>query len=82
MCGRFTLRTAARQIAEFFELMFELVEWDSPRFNMAPTQSVLAVRRVGAASWSTRVMRTKYPQACDGLPDRKSTQPTITTSIA
>ena len=48
MCGRFTLRTAARQIAEFFELMFELVEWDTPRFNIAPTQSVLAVRRVTA----------------------------------
>jgi putative SOS response-associated peptidase YedK len=48
MCGRFTLRTAARQIAEFFELMFELVEWDTPRFNIAPTQSVLAVRRTTA----------------------------------
>lgn len=45
MCGRFTLRTAARQIAEFFQLMRELVEWDEPRFNIAPTQSVLAVHR-------------------------------------
>ena len=48
MCGRFTLRTAARQIAEFFEMMRELVEWDDPRFNIAPTQSVLAVRRSAA----------------------------------
>ena len=46
MCGRFTLRTAARQIAEFFQLMRELIEWDDPRFNIAPTQSVLAVRRL------------------------------------
>ena len=48
MCGRFTLRMAARQIAEFFQLMRELVEWDDPRFNIAPTQSVLAVRRMAA----------------------------------
>lgn len=40
------MRTAARQIAEFFQLMRELIEWDDPRFNIAPTQSVLAVRRL------------------------------------
>ncbi len=45
MCGRFTLRTAAGRIAEFFDLMRELAEWDQPRFNVAPTQSVLGVRR-------------------------------------
>lgn len=48
MCGRFTLRTAARQIAEFFQLMSGLVQWDDPRFNIAPTQSVLAIRRLAA----------------------------------
>lgn len=45
MCARFTLRTAALQIAEFFQLIRELVEWEQPRFNIAPTQSVLAVRQ-------------------------------------
>ena len=44
MCGRFTLRASANQIAEFFELMRDLVDWDVPRFNIAPTQSVLGVR--------------------------------------
>ena len=44
MCGRFTLRASAREIAEFFDLVRDLVEWDVPRFNIAPTQSVLAVR--------------------------------------
>ena len=44
MCGRFTLRASASEIAEFFELMRDLVEWDVPRFNIAPTQSILAVR--------------------------------------
>ncbi len=48
MCGRFTLRMSARQIAEFFQLMRELVEWNEPRFNIAPTQSVLAVRQLPA----------------------------------
>ena len=44
MCGRFTLRASASEIAEFFELMRDLVECDAPRFNIAPTQSILAVR--------------------------------------
>lgn len=44
MCGRFTLRASAEQIAEFFGLLRDLVEWDAPRFNIAPTQSILAVR--------------------------------------
>ena len=44
MCGRFTLRASPAEIAEFFELMRDLVEWDRPRFNIAPTQSILAVR--------------------------------------
>lgn len=44
MCGRFTLRASASEIAEFFELMRDLVEWDTPRFNIAATQSILAVR--------------------------------------
>ena len=44
MCGRFTLRASASQIADFFELMRDLVDWDVPRFNIAPTQSVLGVR--------------------------------------
>ena len=44
MCGRYTLRASASEITEFFGLMRDLIEWDRPRFNIAPTQSVLAVR--------------------------------------
>jgi putative SOS response-associated peptidase YedK len=42
MCGRFTLTVSARLLAELFELdeVAELV----PRYNIAPTQSVLIVR--------------------------------------
>jgi putative SOS response-associated peptidase YedK len=42
MCGRFTLRTPAKDIAEFFDLgdVPEL----RPRYNIAPTQKVAAVR--------------------------------------
>ena len=42
MCGRFTLRTTAGEVAEVFGLLdaFDL----SARYNVAPSQSVLAIR--------------------------------------
>ena len=42
MCGRFTLRTPTKDIAEVFDLLhaFEL----APRYNIAPSQPVAAVR--------------------------------------
>jgi putative SOS response-associated peptidase YedK len=43
MCGRFTLITPAEQIAEQFEL--PEVPSLSPRYNIAPTQPVAAVRQ-------------------------------------
>lgn len=45
MCGRFTLRTKAAELAErfLFEPVDGAADW-SPRFNIAPTQSVAAVR--------------------------------------
>src|SRR3989339_689208 len=42
MCGRFTLRAPASVVAEQFSV-FE-VEPFTPRFNIAPTQSVAVVR--------------------------------------
>lgn len=42
MCGRFTLTRAADVVAELFEL--EDVPVLAPRYNIAPTQSVAAVR--------------------------------------
>ena len=42
MCGRFTLRPTPKELAEYFEL-FREPEW-SPRYNIAPTQDVLAIR--------------------------------------
>ncbi len=44
MCGRFTLRASPTEIAEAFELLRDLFECERPRFNIAPTQSILAVR--------------------------------------
>ena len=55
MCGRFTLRASASEIAEFFELMRDLVEWDQPRFNIAPTQSILAVREASTGREPVRL---------------------------
>src|ERR1700722_988753 len=42
MCGRFTLRTSPRLVAETFGLP-DAPDF-LPRFNVAPTQSVLAIR--------------------------------------
>ncbi len=43
MCGRFTLTTSAEKLREFFPL-FEIPPWP-PRYNIAPTQTVLALRQ-------------------------------------
>ena len=42
MCGRFTLRASPKEIADLFsvEVQLELL----PRFNICPTQNVLAIR--------------------------------------
>lgn len=45
MCGRFTLRTNAAELAKVFDVM--LPDQLLLRFNIAPTQNVLAVRRSG-----------------------------------
>jgi putative SOS response-associated peptidase YedK len=45
MCGRFTLRTPARDLVEIFELLREPEM--SPRYNIAPTQNVAFIRQDG-----------------------------------
>ncbi len=52
MCGRFTLRAPASVIAEQFSL-FDLPSL-SPRYNIAPTQTVAVVRQVGASGGAGR----------------------------
>ena len=42
MCGRFTLRTNAKEIARHFVLAD--VPTLKPRYNIAPTQDVAAIR--------------------------------------
>lgn len=42
MCGRYTLRADARRVAEFLDLSD--MPLFSPRYNIAPTQSVVAAR--------------------------------------
>ena len=51
MCGRFNLRTPASQLAAFFDIVFDppLQTSLAPRFNIAPSQPVLVVRRAAAA---------------------------------
>ena len=43
MCGRFSLRTPSEDLVKFFQLA-QRPDW-MPRFNIAPTQPVLAVRQ-------------------------------------
>ncbi len=42
MCGRFTIRTSPREVAELFEV--DELPLFAPRYNVAPSQSVLAAR--------------------------------------
>jgi putative SOS response-associated peptidase YedK len=42
MCGRYNLRATPQEIQEFFDL-FRTPDW-TPRYNIAPTQRVLALR--------------------------------------
>jgi putative SOS response-associated peptidase YedK len=48
MCGRFTLTASASAVKELFPL-FDQAELE-PRYNIAPTQAVLAVRRLPQAA--------------------------------
>ena len=43
MCGRFTLRTRAADLVKFFDLEGSIADLSS-RWNVAPTQQVLAIR--------------------------------------
>lgn len=54
MCGRFTLFLAADDLREELELNAVPVDW-TPRYNVAPTQPVLAV--IDAAARDARWMR-------------------------
>ena len=47
MCGRFTLRASAKDIADIFQVEIQLDLL--PRFNIAPTQGVLAIRASGSS---------------------------------
>ena len=51
MCGRMVLTRSAAEIAEVFELA-RAMAW-SPRFNIAPRQSVCAIRIAAAGEQST-----------------------------
>jgi len=44
MCGRYTLRVSPAELADLFEIVNSF-DW-SPRYNIAPTQTVAAVRPV------------------------------------
>jgi putative SOS response-associated peptidase YedK len=44
MCGRFTLRVSAQEVAKVFQVAVADLPLFSPRFNVAPTQQVLAIR--------------------------------------
>jgi putative SOS response-associated peptidase YedK len=58
MCGRFTLRTPAKVIAEQFGLppIDEGVTPLPPRYNIAPTQSIFAVRQPAGGDQRQAVM--------------------------
>lgn len=54
MCGRYNLRLTNREMQVFFDL-FREPEW-SPRYNIAPTQTVIAIRKQDEG-WSADRLR-------------------------
>ncbi|TWT79155.1 putative SOS response-associated peptidase YedK [Planctomycetes bacterium CA13] len=55
MCGRFTLRISHTNLQRFFQLKDSVVDL-SPRYNIAPTQTILAIVR-GSNDRSRRTVR-------------------------
>jgi putative SOS response-associated peptidase YedK len=47
MCGRYTLRTSPHELQDIFATP-NAMDW-SPRYNIAPTQTVVAVRQAQRA---------------------------------
>jgi putative SOS response-associated peptidase YedK len=84
MCGRFTLRTPARDLVEVFELLREPEL--TPRFNIAPTSQVAVVRQVGnfrelsSMRWGLVPPWSKDPKA--GLPLINARAETLATKPA
>lgn len=59
MCGRFTLRTPSAQLARHFHLP-EISGFDpplEPRFNIAPSQKVVAIRAAGGGGREMVMLR-------------------------
>jgi putative SOS response-associated peptidase YedK len=44
MCGRFTLRSSVKEIAEALEAVSDKINEDKARYNIAPTQTIVAAR--------------------------------------
>jgi putative SOS response-associated peptidase YedK len=58
MCGRFTLTDPnPRRLASRFDLDSDFEIDERPRFNIAPTDPVIAVRRGGAGHNEAGVLR-------------------------
>ncbi|GIW94550.1 MAG: DUF159 family protein [Pirellulaceae bacterium] len=65
MCGRFTLRAPASRIVEVFQLD-AAPDW-SPRYNIAPTQQVFAVRADGTTRHGVLLRWGLVPSWADQL---------------
>ncbi len=48
MCGRFSLRTTLEEVSHNFEAAADAIEDWIPRYNIAPTQEVIAARPAGS----------------------------------
>ncbi len=80
MCGRFTLRSSAKAIADQFQLTF--LPDLQPRYNIAPTQSIAVVRVAPGAAGSQAAANCELAMLHWGLipswaKDRKISYSTI-----
>ena len=65
MCGRYTMREKpSKELAELFGYETNLIDYE-PRYNIAPTQEVLAVRAAGGGRELTRLRWGLVPSWAD-----------------
>jgi putative SOS response-associated peptidase YedK len=78
MCGRFTLRASPKEVADLFSADVQLALL--PRFNICPTQNVLAIR-AGTADSASSMTRREAVELRWGLVPSWTKDPTIGNSL-
>ena len=88
MCGRFTSTTPAEDLAAYFHVAETAVDERAPRWNVAPTDAVLAVvdrggiRRMGEMRWGLVPFWAKDPSIGSRMINARAETVTTTSAYA